>query len=79
MMTERWFLKDKGATATALRGAPATPGKGFAAKLRPHELIALLTHHYNRVRARNLPRVRTTISVVTPAGRPAVVISFGKG
>ncbi len=28
---------------------------GLAARLRPHELIAMLTHHYTRVRARSLP------------------------
>jgi hypothetical protein len=77
MKSERWFQKDKGATGSVLRGAPATPGRGFAAKLRPHELVALLTRHYNRVRARNLPRVRTALSVATPDGRQAVTISFG--
>jgi len=58
-----------------LAAPPQRPG--FAAKLRPHELIAMLTHHYTRVRARSLPRVKTTLSVSMPGGRQAVVIGWG--
>lgn len=54
------------------------PRPGLAARLRPHELIAMLTHHYTRIRARSLPRVRTSISVVMPDGRQAVVIGWGR-
>lgn len=50
---------------------------GLAARLRPHELIAMLTHHYSRVRARSMPRVKTTLQVATPRGRQAVVIGWG--
>lgn len=53
---------------------PARPS--LAARLRPHELIAMLTHHYTRVRARSLPRVSTTLVVRNPAGRQAVVIGW---
>jgi GLTT repeat (6 copies) len=49
----------------------------LAARLRPHELIAMLTHHYTRVRARSMPRIKTTLSVNTPSGKAAVTISFG--
>ena len=55
--------------------APLLPG--FATKLRPHELIAMLTHHYTRARARSLPKVKTTIRVRNPAGKQAVVIGWG--
>ncbi len=51
---------------------------GLAARLRPHELIAMLTHHYTRARARSLPRVKTTLCVTMPGGRQAVVIGFGR-
>jgi hypothetical protein len=52
-------------------------GPSFASKLRPHELIAMLTHHYTRVRARSLPKVKTSISVKMPDGSQAVTISLG--
>jgi hypothetical protein len=56
---------------------PPTPARPtLAARLRPHELIAMLTHHYTRVRARSLPRVSTTLVVRNPAGRQAVVIGW---
>ena len=59
-------------------GRPAAPARpGFAAKLRPHELIAMLTHHYARARARSLPKVKTTIQVRNPGGKQAVVIGWG--
>jgi hypothetical protein len=82
MKTQSWFQKDAPSTlGTARRpvGAPAAPVErsGLVAKLRPHELIAMLTHHYTRVRARSLPRVKTTLAVATPRGKQAVIISFG--
>jgi hypothetical protein len=82
MKTQSWFQKDAPSTrkpAARMAGAPAAPVErtGLAARLRPHELIAMLTHHYTRVRARSLPRVKTTLSVATPRGKQAVIISFG--
>ncbi len=84
MKTESWFQKDvplKPRLKALVRptGAPLHPAvkPGLAARLRPHELIAMLTHHYTRVRARSLPRVTTRINVSMPGGKQAVVISFG--
>jgi hypothetical protein len=82
MKTQSWFQKDSPSTpqkAARPAGAPVAPVErtGLVAKLRPHELIAMLTHHYTRVRARSLPRVKTTLSVATPRGKQAVIISFG--
>ncbi len=85
MTTQRWFQKE---TAVVKRKALAGLSAGsqtakpselssLAARLRPHELIAMLTHHYTRVRARSLPKVKTTLSVNTPKGKAAVIISFG--
>ena len=85
MKTQGWFQKetpivalhpvlDKGLLG---RQRPSREFSGLAAKLRPHELIAMLTHHYTKVRARSLPRVRTTLAVSTPRGSQAVSISFG--
>jgi hypothetical protein len=82
MKTQSWFQKDApSANRVAARpaGMPVTPVErsGLVAKLRPHELIAMLTHHYTRVRSRSLPRVKTTLAVSTPRGKQAVIISFG--
>jgi hypothetical protein len=85
MKNQNWFHNDPGPAAVRrppaarpLIAAPAPTGKpGFAAKLRPHELIAMLTYHYSRVRLRALPKVRTSISVSNPRGKQAVTISFG--
>jgi hypothetical protein len=85
MKTQRWFQKDiRPVKRQALLGQPVdarqTKGKdmsGLAARLRPHELIAMLTHHYTRVRARSMPRVKTTLCVNKPDGKQAVMISFG--
>jgi hypothetical protein len=85
MKTQSWFQKDTGSLKrAALLGRPVgtRPSKtseisGIAARLRPHELIAMLTHHYTRVRARSMPKVKTTLSVHTPKGKAAVTISFG--
>jgi hypothetical protein len=80
MISQGWFQKDKPAPKRPrLIGAPAlarvTEATRLAAKLRPHELIAMLTHHYSRVRARSLPRVTVTIAVRNPAGKQAVTIA----
>jgi hypothetical protein len=65
-------------TDTAPRaGARPSRGQrpGLAAKLRPRELIAMLTHHYMRARAQSLPPVKITLSVRDPFGRQAVTLS----
>jgi hypothetical protein len=84
MNTQSWFQKDNRSAprSTPLSRpilAPEAPvdKQGFAARLRPAELIAMLTHHYARVRSRSLPRVTTTLQVATPNGKAAVTISFG--
>jgi hypothetical protein len=85
MTTQRWFQKETAPTKRkALIGRPAnslvpkaSELGSLAARLRPHELIAMLTHHYTRVRARSMPRVKTSLSVNTPRGKAAVTISFG--
>lgn len=84
MISQGWFQKDKSAPATQVRpwrGSSVLPRTAeparLAAKLRPHELIAMLTHHYSRVRARSLPKVKVTVAVSNPAGKQAVVIALG--
>jgi hypothetical protein len=84
MKTQSWFQKDTASIKrSTLLGAPllgrkgATEASKFASRLRPHDLIAMLTHHYTRVRARSLPKVKTTLSVKTKSGAQAVKISFG--
>jgi hypothetical protein len=82
MKTQGWFQKDtpsRQRTFARLPGATLPPAEkpGLAARLRPHELIAMLTHHYARVRARSLPRVTTKLTVANPSGKQAVTISFG--
>jgi hypothetical protein len=81
MKTQGWFQKDSPSTSrtavwTARIPLAQVERSGLVAKLRPHELIAMLTHHYTRVRARSLPRVKTTLAVATPRGKQAVIISF---
>jgi hypothetical protein len=86
MKTQSWFQKDTTASKRpSVLGVPlmgttkktASEASRFASRLRPHDLIAMLTHHYTRVRARTLPRVKTTISVTNKEGSQAVRISFG--
>ena len=45
-------------------------------RLKPQDLVGLLMRHRARARRAALPRVAVTISVFTPAGRPAVQISL---
>lgn len=45
-------------------------------RLKPQDLVGLLLRHRARSRRATLPRVSVTISVFTPAGRPAVEISL---
>ncbi len=79
--TQSWFQKETPSRQWPIARLPGTTlppadKPSLAARLRPHELIAMLTHHYTRVRARSLPRVTTTLSVANPSGKQAVVISF---
>lgn len=80
MIRSGWFQKDKPPVRRPiLVGGPASPKTSetsrLAAKLRPHELIAMLTHHYQKTRAHARPRVRVTIAVSNPAGKQAVTIA----
>jgi hypothetical protein len=80
MKPQGWFQKDKSsAKRPSIVGGPAAPrtseASRLAAKLRPQELIAMLTHHYPRARARTRPRVRITIAVSNPAGKQAVIVA----
>jgi hypothetical protein len=85
MKNQNWFHNDQGTVVTrrvplarpAIVSPPPTGKPSFVSKLRPHELIAMLTHHYSRVRSRALPKVRTSISVSNPGGKQAVTISYG--
>ena len=61
MKTQSWFQKETPSRQRATARLPGTTlppadKPSLAARLRPHELIAMLTHHYTRVRARSLPR-----------------------
>lgn len=81
MKSQGWFQKDAAPLRRprGLRPIEALPlpeRAGLAAKLRPHELIAMLTHHYARARARALPKVTTTLAVRSPGGRQAVTIEW---
>lgn len=43
-------------------------------RLKPQDIVGLLLRHRARARRAALPRVTITLSVFTPAGRPAVEI-----
>jgi hypothetical protein len=80
MIRSGWFQKDKSATRRpVVLGGAAQPSASetgrLAAKLRPHELIAMLTHHYNKTRAHSRPRVKITVAVSNPEGKQAVIIA----
>jgi hypothetical protein len=80
MIRPGWFQKDKTpARRPVLAGAPALPmaseATKLAARLRPHELIAMLTHHYQKTRAHARPRVKITVAVSNPVGKQAVIIA----
>jgi hypothetical protein len=79
MIQPGWLQKDKSERKRPrLVGGPAASRQSdasrLAAKLRPHELIAMLTHHYTRARARSLPKVAIRLCVLNSAGKPAVTI-----
>jgi hypothetical protein len=57
--------------------APHRPAGSLAKRLKPNELISLLTQHYERVRARARPKVITKIACFTPGGKSAVRIRLG--
>ena len=46
------------------------------ASLQAKDLIGLLFGHFSAARRRPAPRCRVTLRVLTPAGLPAVKISF---
>ena len=48
------------------------PGPG----LKPQDLVGLLIGHRARARRAMLPKCRIKLQVFTPAGRPAIQISF---
>ena len=45
-------------------------------RLKPQDLVGFLLRHYSRMRVGARPRVAITLSVFTPAGKPAVKISL---
>jgi hypothetical protein len=80
MIRSGWFQKDKtSAKRPTLVGGPALPKSSeasrIAARLRPHELIAMLSHHYQKTRAISRPRVKITVAVSNPKGKQAVIIA----
>jgi hypothetical protein len=66
-------------SATEVQTLRAAAGqlKAMTAKLRPHEMIAMLASHYARARTRQRPRVAVSLQVMTPGGRAAVEVSVG--
>ena len=46
------------------------------ARLKPQDLIGFLFRHYARLRMSARPRVTISLSVFTPAGKPAIKISL---
>jgi hypothetical protein len=45
-------------------------------RLKPQDLIGFLFRHYARMRMSARPRVTISLSVFTPAGKPAIKISL---
>ena len=45
-------------------------------RLKPQDLIGFLFRHYARLRMSARPRVTISLSVFTPAGKPAIKISL---
>jgi hypothetical protein len=45
-------------------------------RLKPQDLIGFLFRHYARMRMGARPRVTISMSVFTPAGKPAIKISL---
>lgn len=45
-------------------------------RLKPQDLVGFIFRHYARVRMGARPRVTISLSVFTPAGKPAIKISL---
>ena len=45
-------------------------------RLKPQDLVGFIFRHYARLRMSARPRVSISLSVFTPAGKPAVKISL---
>ena len=45
-------------------------------RLKPQDLVGFLLRHYARMRVGARPRVAISLSVFTPAGKPAIKISL---
>ncbi len=45
-------------------------------RLKPQDLVGFIFRHYARVRMSARPRVAISLSVFTPAGKPAIKISL---
>ena len=45
-------------------------------RLKPQDLVGFLFRHYARLRMSARPRVTISLSVFTPAGKPAIKISL---
>ena len=45
-------------------------------RLKPQDLVGFLFRHYARMRLGARPRVAISLSVFTPAGKPAIKISL---
>ena len=55
--------------------AVSLPDSGLVrAGAKAKDLVGLLVRHYARTRLSARPRVRTTLQVFTPAGKPAVKV-----
>lgn len=46
------------------------------ARLKPQDLVGFIFRHYARLRMSSRPRVSISLSVFTPAGKPAIKISL---
>ena len=45
-------------------------------RLKPQDLVGFIFRHYARMRMSARPRVTVSLSVFTPAGKPAIKISL---
>ncbi len=58
------------------RPAVAQASQRATPRLSPREMIDLLFRHRAKARMAALPRVQISLSVYTPSGRPAVLMSL---
>lgn len=63
-----------GRSGTTEQGRP--DGRAARPRLSPQDLVGLLFRQRARARNAALPRVRVSVSVFAPSGRPAVQISL---